>query len=289
MIVLISSQVLRTFLFLFFLAWITKGDDLNPHRLSEPDGRPMVFNVLRYGAVADGRTDNRQAFLKAWSEACNWDGRARVVIPSKTFKLFPVLFSGPCKGRIAFIIKGTLLASNSPSAVSSENWINFENVNQLTVSGGGTLDAQGPSVWSLNDCKTNPGCKALPIFVSIMFVELYRHEVMSKLSGSFLNPLKPQTQLTPTATTTTRAFNAIINRLSSQRSHHEVLATFSSMLKVHIPPDTHTFPSLLKACTSLNLFGHGVSLHQCVVVNGFFSDAYIASSLINLYAKLGHV
>ncbi|KAL6207154.1 hypothetical protein ACLB2K_024399 [Fragaria x ananassa] len=112
---------------------------------------------------------------------------------------------------------------------------------------------------------------------------------MNKLSSSFLNPLKPQTQLTPTATTTTRAFNAIINRLSSQRSHHEVLAAFSSMLKAHIPPDTHTFPSLLKACTSLNLFGHGVSLHQRVVVNGFFSDAYIASSLINLYAKLGHV
>nr|XP_011460012.1 PREDICTED: exopolygalacturonase-like isoform X2 [Fragaria vesca subsp. vesca] len=170
MIVLISSQVLRTFLFLFLLAWITKGDDLNPLRVSERDGRPMVFNVMRYGAVADGRTDNSQAFLKAWSEACNWDGRARVVIPSKTFKLFPVLFSGPCKGRIAFIIKGTLLASNSPSAVSSENWINFENVDQLTVAGGGTLDAQGPSVWSLNDCNTNPGCKALPISMTFNFV-----------------------------------------------------------------------------------------------------------------------
>lgn len=60
------------------------------------------------------------------------------------------------------------------------------------------------------------------------------------------------------------------------------------MLKTNIPPDTHTFPNLLKACTSLNLFVYGLSFHQCIVVNGFSSDAYIASSLINFYAKLGH-
>ncbi|XP_050371486.1 pentatricopeptide repeat-containing protein At4g04370 [Argentina anserina] len=112
---------------------------------------------------------------------------------------------------------------------------------------------------------------------------------MNKLTTSFLNPLKPQTQPTATATSTTRAFNAIINRLSSQHSHHEVLATYSSMLKAHIAPDTHTFPNLLKACTSLNLSGYGVSFHQCILVNGFSSDAYIASSLINFYAKFGYV
>ncbi|KAM5588771.1 pentatricopeptide repeat-containing protein [Rosa sericea] len=110
---------------------------------------------------------------------------------------------------------------------------------------------------------------------------------MNKLNSSFLGFKKPPTQPTPTATTT-RAFNAIINRLSSQGSHHEVLVTYSSMLKTHIAPDTHTFPNLLKACTSLNLFCYGVSCHQCIVVNGFSSDAYIASSLINFYAKFGY-
>ncbi|CAN6690168.1 unnamed protein product [Malus baccata var. baccata] len=109
---------------------------------------------------------------------------------------------------------------------------------------------------------------------------------MNKLNSSFLNPLIPPQQATATATTKT--FNAVINRLSSQGSHHEVLATYSSMLKTNTPPDSYTFPNLLKACTSLNLFLCGLSLHQCIVVNGLSLDAYIASSLINFYAKFGH-
>ncbi|PRQ28379.1 putative glycosidase [Rosa chinensis] len=168
MTVLISSLVFRTFLFLFLLAWITKGHKL--YRQTARLGRPMVFNVMRYGAIEGGRTDNSQAFLKAWIEACKWDGRAKVVIPPGTFKLFPVIFSGPCKGNMAFVIKGTLLASTSPSALSSENWISFRNIEQLTVAGGGTLDGQGSSVWSLNDCKTNPVCKALPTSMTFDFV-----------------------------------------------------------------------------------------------------------------------
>ena len=61
------------------------------------------------------------------------------------------------------------------------------------------------------------------------------------------------------------------------------------MLQNNTPPDTHTFPSLLKACTSLDLFSLGLSIHQCVVVSGFSLDSYIASSLINFYAKFGYV
>ncbi|KAM1384913.1 hypothetical protein PS2_036781 [Malus domestica] len=109
---------------------------------------------------------------------------------------------------------------------------------------------------------------------------------MNKLNSSFLNHLKPPLQ--SAATATTKTFNAVINRLSSQGSHHEVLATYSSMLKTNTPPDTNTFPDLLKACTSLYLSMYGLSFHQCIVVNGFSLDAYIASSVINFYPKFGH-
>ncbi|XP_068322132.1 pentatricopeptide repeat-containing protein At4g04370-like [Pyrus communis] len=60
------------------------------------------------------------------------------------------------------------------------------------------------------------------------------------------------------------------------------------MPKTNTLPDTYTFPNLLKACTSLNLFLYGLSFHQCSVVNGFSLDAYVTSSLINFYAKFGH-
>ncbi|KAF5474845.1 hypothetical protein F2P56_006705 [Juglans regia] len=107
---------------------------------------------------------------------------------------------------------------------------------------------------------------------------------MSKLKPSLFNSLKPPP---PPHPTTTKSFNAVINRLSSQGSHREVLLTYSSMLSTNTPPDAFTFPSLLKAFTFLDLLSHGFSLHQRVIVNGYSSDAYIASSLINFYAKFG--
>ncbi|KAK7245891.1 hypothetical protein RIF29_40745 [Crotalaria pallida] len=85
----------------------------------------------------------------------------------------------------------------------------------------------------------------------------------------------------------THSFNATINHLSSQGSHLQVLLTYSSMLKTHVPSDPYTFPSLLKACSFLNLFPLGRSFHQRVVVSGFSLDPYIASSLINFYVKFG--
>jgi len=40
-----------------------------------------VFNVSDFGAVADGRTDDSEAFLRAWTKACATPGRAAVVVP----------------------------------------------------------------------------------------------------------------------------------------------------------------------------------------------------------------
>ncbi|KAG5011446.1 hypothetical protein AAZX31_09G006200 [Glycine max] len=86
---------------------------------------------------------------------------------------------------------------------------------------------------------------------------------------------------------TTNSVNATINHHSTQGAHHQVLATYASMLKTHVPSDAYTFPSLLKACSSLNLFSLGLTLHQRILVSGLSLDAYIASSLINFYAKFG--
>nr|AAY21051.1 truncated PGN [Glycine max] len=64
----------------------------------ELDAGPS-FNVIDYGATGNGQTDDSQAFLKAWKDACNASyGTATLLIPKeKTFMLQPVLFRGPCK------------------------------------------------------------------------------------------------------------------------------------------------------------------------------------------------
>lgn len=97
------------------------------------------------------------------------------------------------------------------------------------------------------------------------------------------------TKLTPpTHPATTKSFNAIINRLSTEGAHHEVIATYAQMLRAYTLPDAYSFPSLLKACTSLNLFSHGLSVHQLTIISGLTSDPYISSSLLNFYAKFGY-
>ncbi|GMY25568.1 exopolygalacturonase-like [Fagus crenata] len=130
----------------------------------------QIFNVKDYGAIADGATDNSEAFLKAWKEACQWTGRPKVWIPYGTYKLNSVTFGGPCKGPIAFVIKGYLKAPTIPSEFFTENWINFRYLDRLTVSGGGILDGQGKEAWSFNDCNTNSNCVTLPTTMRFDFV-----------------------------------------------------------------------------------------------------------------------
>ncbi|KAI8001073.1 Pentatricopeptide repeat-containing protein [Camellia lanceoleosa] len=110
---------------------------------------------------------------------------------------------------------------------------------------------------------------------------------MNKFNPHFYPPKPPPPPPPNFATATTKSFNAEINRLSSSSAHNDVLLTYTLMLKTNTPPDAYTFPSLLKACTSLSLLSHGLSFHQQIIVNGFSSDSYIGSSLINFYSKFG--
>ena len=114
-------------------------------------------------------------FVRAWKEACEWKGRARVLIPRGTYMVSSVRFEGPCKGLMTVVINGVLKAPTDPTKFSTDNWINFRYVDRLTVSGGGTLDGQGQVAWRFNDCRDNSNCPALPtvsycfFFIIIIF------------------------------------------------------------------------------------------------------------------------
>ncbi|XP_010092712.2 exopolygalacturonase [Morus notabilis] len=141
--------------------------------IAESRAKPKVFNVMDYGAIANGKTDNSKAFLRAWREACEWEGKARVLIPQGTYMLYPVEFIGPCEGHMAFVIRGTLKAPSEAAQAgfySAEKWINFRNVKGLGVGGGGTVDGQGAASWPLNDCGTNANCQTLPTTMRFDFV-----------------------------------------------------------------------------------------------------------------------
>nr|CAD1825370.1 unnamed protein product [Ananas comosus var. bracteatus] len=132
---------------------------------------PTSFNVLHFGARADGLTDDSNAFMEAWKAACASSGTVRLHIPRGTYFVGPVKFTGPCVNvhSLTVYMKGYLKASTDLSKyVKGDDWIEIGWVDRLTLTGFGTFDGQGSVSWPYNNCPTKKNCKVLP--TSIKFV-----------------------------------------------------------------------------------------------------------------------
>ncbi|KAF8389109.1 hypothetical protein HHK36_025795 [Tetracentron sinense] len=115
------------------------------------------FNVLDYGAVGNGQTDDSQAFLRAWTDMCKaTTDIPTLIIPSrKTFLLHPLTFQGPCKATSVYVqVKGHIVAPRMAGWTGYDKyaWIYFSNVNGLIMGGSGKIDGQGSDWWRLS-CK----------------------------------------------------------------------------------------------------------------------------------------
>ncbi|KAL2243467.1 UNVERIFIED_CONTAM: Polygalacturonase ADPG2, partial [Sesamum indicum] len=64
-----------------------------------PQPQQTTLNVMEFGAVGDGKTDDSSAFESAWEAGCrNGSGSVTISAPSgKTFLVFPIQFGGPCQ------------------------------------------------------------------------------------------------------------------------------------------------------------------------------------------------
>ncbi|KAH9666620.1 polygalacturonase adpg2 [Citrus sinensis] len=120
-----------------------------------------TFNVLNYGAVGNGNSDDSLAYAKAWNDACKANAQTpTMIIPKgKTFLVHPITFSGPCKSsNISIQLSGTIKAPDGPSAWTSEieRWIVFGNITGLNINGRGHFDGNGQKWWD-QSCKHHPG------------------------------------------------------------------------------------------------------------------------------------
>lgn len=105
----------------------------------------------------------KKALVSAWKEACASTNASKVVVPAGTYVLNEVVLGGPCKGSIELQVDGTLKAPADPAQMKTDGWVTFQNVDQFTLSGGGTFDGQGKTAWTKNDCSKKMDCKNLPI------------------------------------------------------------------------------------------------------------------------------
>ncbi|KAK7392290.1 hypothetical protein VNO78_20724 [Psophocarpus tetragonolobus] len=127
---------------------------------------PAIFDVTKFGAVADDKTDNIVAFRAAWQAACkNSTTQAKVVIPVGSFRTAQTMFAGPCNSPkpITVEVIGTVKANTDPSEYVDPEWFTFLNIDSLVLTGKGVFDGQGAAMWPLNDCKQTKGnCASLP-------------------------------------------------------------------------------------------------------------------------------
>ncbi|MCO5564799.1 hypothetical protein L7F22_018467 [Adiantum nelumboides] len=114
-----------------------------------------VVNVDWHGAIGDGLTDDTQAFIDAWHEACTLDSAVLLIPFNKTYLVNHLEFKGPCGSGLVVELAGTLVAPADPSLWNkshSNAWLHFSHLSGLSVEGGGTIDGQGQQWWD-QSCK----------------------------------------------------------------------------------------------------------------------------------------
>eukprot|EP00250_Pteridium_aquilinum_P006461 c16382_g2_i1 orf=1-1659(-) len=85
------------------------------------------------------------------------------------------------------------------------------------------------------------------------------------------------------------SWNAIIAGYATHEHATEAFNLFRKMKSEGVKPDNVTFLTILKACASSGAFEQGKYIHTCVFDNGFHSDVFVGSTLVDMYGKCGSV
>jgi len=85
---------------------------------------------------------------------------------------------------------------------------------------------------------------------------------------------------------TTLLFNTLIRAYLNFGQHQQTLQLFALMLGHQTPPNSHTFPSIIKAATH-SCLSIGTSLHTQDINRGVLYDPFIQTSLLRMYSHFG--
>ncbi|KAL6620619.1 hypothetical protein ACP70R_035758 [Stipagrostis hirtigluma subsp. patula] len=117
----------------------------------------ILLTLDDFGAVGDGVADDTKAFADAWNAACTAGDNVILNVPAgKTYQIWPVTLAGPCRDEIKLLISGDIVAPESPDDWGSgdrSNWLHFQRVQDLTVTGGGIIDGRGQQWWEQSLCE----------------------------------------------------------------------------------------------------------------------------------------
>ncbi|PON59390.1 Tetratricopeptide-like helical domain containing protein [Trema orientale] len=84
-------------------------------------------------------------------------------------------------------------------------------------------------------------------------------------------------------------WNAMIIAYSREQNHDEVVSLHRQMIVEGVKPDSSSFTIALKACASLLDLRTGEEIWFRAIEFGYEYDAFVGSSVLNLYAKCGRI
>ncbi|XP_057850533.2 putative pentatricopeptide repeat-containing protein At5g09950 [Cryptomeria japonica] len=87
------------------------------------------------------------------------------------------------------------------------------------------------------------------------------------------------------------SWNAMIAGYTQNGLGKESLKLFSQMhrIGIHIKPDNFTFATTLTSCASLATLENGKQVHASIMRTGFYSDIFVDTALVDMYAKCGSI
>lgn len=86
------------------------------------------------------------------------------------------------------------------------------------------------------------------------------------------------------------SWNAMISAYIRRKRSREAIGLFKEMIPRGVKPDKFTFSSILKAYSDLGLSAGGREAHGILVVLGLdAANAFVGSSLVDMYAKFGRL
>ncbi|XP_057549206.1 exopolygalacturonase-like [Amaranthus tricolor] len=216
-----------------------------------------IFDVTKFDAkgngkpvyTEDGENANSFAFIQAWQKACNSIGPSKVVIPTGTFVVAQVLFSGPCQSEVTVELEGKITADPDPSVFPNQELIVFQLVEGAKLTGTGLIDVNQP----LQPSDPNKDFVFMEVMPSIKFSNATNCVVDGIHS---LNP---------------SAFHVLVE------NSHNISIVNSNFDSTTIKPDTHSNAIYVSGSSLVAITNTQIkSGDDCITVSGGSADVSIS-------------
>ncbi|KAK4277444.1 hypothetical protein QN277_015444 [Acacia crassicarpa] len=117
-------------------------------------------------------------------------------------------------------------------------------------------------------------------FTASALVDMYCKCGMLEEAGKVHDRMEEQTVV---------SWNTIISGFSLQKQSENAQRYFCHMLEMGVMPDTFTYATILDTCADLATIELGKQIHAQILKLQWHSDAYIASTLVDMYSKCGEM